>query len=156
MNGNDPVALVAIWHASYDQFSLDYANLFKVISGLIQASLVRASMFINANLDKMYLPSTRILNPTAFQEAIRIRTEMKKNRIADFQLLKLELSGYSHKDLYSMVSNKIRANDIIGSDTTGNFYILLSQADKRMINDIIERLGNLPGKRTLIDVKDIH
>jgi UDP-glucose 4-epimerase len=156
MNGNAPVALVVIWHATYDQFSLDYANLFKVISGLIQASLVRASMFINANLDKMYLPSTRILNPTAFQEAIRIRTEMKKNRIADFQLLKLELTGHNDQDIYAMVSSKIRANDIIGTHTDGNYYIMLSQADKRMVNDIIDRLGNLPGKRTLIDVKDIN
>ena len=156
MNGDNPVALVAIWNATYDQFSLDYSNLFKVISGLIQASLVRASLFMNANLDKMYLPSTRVLNPAAFLEAVRIRTEMKKNRITDFQLLKVELSGKSYQDIYSLISDKIRVNDIIGSHEDGNCYILLSQADKRSVSEIIKRLGDLEGKSKLIDAKEFN
>lgn len=151
MNGNDLVALVAIWNATYDQFSLDYANLFKVICGLIQASLIRASLFFNANLDKMYLPSTRILTPNAFQEAVRIRKEMKKNNFADYQLLKLEVAGKSYQDIYSQISNKIRANDIIGAHTDGNCYILLSQADKKTVSEIIRRMDDIPGKRILID-----
>lgn len=156
MNGDNPVALLAIWHATYDQFSLDYSNLLKVISGLIQASLVRAALFLSASLDKMYLPSTKVLNPEAFLEAVRIRTEMKKNRIADFQLLKIELSGISYQDIYSQISDKIRANDIIGSHKDGNSYILLSQADKRTVSEIIKRLGDLAGKSKLIDPKEIY
>ena len=151
MNGDSPVALVTIWHASYDQFSMEYHNLFKVICGLIQASLVRASMFRNANLDKMYIPSTRVLQPEAFLEAVRIRTEMKRNRIANFQLLKIELAGISYQEFYTKISDKIRANDIIGSHEDGNCYILLSQAEKRSVSEIIKRLGGFEGKSDLID-----
>jgi UDP-glucose 4-epimerase len=156
MNGETPVALVAIWHATYDQFSLDYLNLFEVICGLIQASLVRASLFLNANLDKMYLPSTRVLKPEAFLEAVRIKIEMRRNKIADFQLLRIHTNGLGYQDIYTQISNKIRVTDIIGAHVDGNCYILLSQAEKRSVSEIIKRIGILEVEMDLIDTNELE
>ncbi len=156
MNGDTLVALVAIWNATYDQFSLEYHNLFKVICGLIQASLVRTSLFMNANLDKMYLPSTKVLNPEAFLEAVRIKEEMKRNKISDYQLLKVYIKGKTYQDIYSAISNKIRATDILGAHNDGNCYLLLSQADEGSIGDIIKRLGILEGNIELIESPELE
>ena len=155
MNGDTPVAMIAIWNAFYDQFSLEYYNLFEVICGLIQASLVRASMFLSANLDKMFLPSTRVLNPEAFLEAVRIKEEMRRNKISDFQLIKIQLKGKSYQDIYTQISSKVRATDNIGAHKDGNCYLLLSQADKGSVNDILNRLGFPENQMELIGTNEL-
>ncbi len=136
---NVPVAIIVIWSAKFEQFSLYYYNLFKVICGLIQASLVRAAKFLDANFEKMYIPSTRILNPDAFREIVRTRAEMKKNKIADYQLIMLERCALNIQQLDLKVNEVIRATDIVGMQRDGNYYILLSQADKLAANDVIVR-----------------
>ena len=70
---NVPVAMVVIWSADFEQYSTYYYNLFKVICGMIEASLVRAALFLDANYEKMYLPSTRILNHDAFIDMLKGR-----------------------------------------------------------------------------------
>ncbi len=68
--GIGPTVLIALWSVKFEQHSTYYYNRLKVICGLIQASLVRAAMFSNANYEKMHLPATRILNHHAFMDEL--------------------------------------------------------------------------------------
>lgn len=146
---NVPVAIIVIWSVKFEQYSTHYSNLFKVICGLVQASLVRATLFLNANYEKMYLPATRILNHEAFMDALRIRTEMKKNHITDFQLVMVEGLENNIQEIYPSIYEAIRTDDIIGMGNDGICYILLSQADKLAAKEIVERLDKLGVKSRL-------
>lgn len=152
---NVPVAMIVIWSAKFDQYSIYYYNLFKVICGMIEASLVRATSFLDANYEKMYLPATRILNHDAFLDILKVRLEMKKNKVSDFQLIMLEVSESDIRNLYPKISAGIRSADVVGLLRNGACYILLSQSDRQASLDVVGRLGKLgiPGK--LIEASEV-
>lgn len=152
---NVPVAIIVIWSVKFEGYSTYYYNLFKVICGLIQASLLRATKFLEANYEKMYIPATRILSPDAFNDVLKTRAEMSKNKIAVDQIIRVENIGINFEDLYSKVSRCIRTVDIVGMRADGNCYILLSQADYLAAKEVIARLEKkgLPSK--LINSEEI-
>ncbi|MFN8382606.1 MAG: NAD(P)-dependent oxidoreductase [Anaerolineales bacterium] len=152
---NVPVAMVVIWSADFEQYSTYYYNLFKVICGMIEASLVRATLFLDANYERMYLPATRILNHNAFIDTLRVRLEMKKNKISDFQVIMLQESEVDVQKKYSKISLGIRSADVVGMLKNGISYILLSQADKQASLEVVERLDKLGVKSRLIDAYEI-
>ncbi|HLO31123.1 MAG TPA: NAD-dependent epimerase/dehydratase family protein [Anaerolineales bacterium] len=152
---NVPAAMIVIWSVKFEQYSTYYYNLLKVICGLIQASLIRATLFSNANYERMYLPTTRILNHEAFREAFSIRVEMKKNRISDFQLIVLDNLDHNIQNVYPCISEEIRDDDIIGMGNDGNYYILLSQADKLTAQDVVARLTRIGIQSRLVDANQV-
>jgi nucleoside-diphosphate-sugar epimerase len=153
---NVPVAIVVIWSVKFEQYSTYYYNLFKVISGLIQASLVRATKFLDANYERMYIPSTRILNSDAFVEILKTRAEMRKNGVAEYQLIMIDKISLDFRELYSKVSEGIRAADIVGLQNDGNCYVLLSQADLVAANAIIDRLNTIGLKSKLVNIHELQ
>jgi Nucleoside-diphosphate-sugar epimerases len=152
---NVAAAMIVIWSAKFEQYSTYYYNLLKVICGLIQASLIRATLFSNANYERMYLPTTRILNHEAFRDAFRIRVEMKKNRISDFQVVVVDSLENNIQDIYPCISDEIRDADIIGIQNDGNYYILLSQADELTAQDVVERLARIGVRSRLVDTNQL-
>lgn len=152
---NVPVALVVIWYVDFEQFSTYYYNLFKVICGLIEASLLRATMFLDANYSKTYLPSTRILNREAFLELLKVRLDMKKNGVSDFQLLRLYEDVAGVQENYAKISMGIRSVDILGVLDGGKCYILLSQADGQASLDVLSRLKKLGIEADIIETQEI-
>lgn len=152
---NVPVAIIVIWSASFDQYSIYYYNLFKVICGMIEASLVRATSFLDANYEKMYLPSTRILNNDAFVDILKVRMEMKRNKVSDFQLVLLENNGQDIKLVYPKISEGIRTADVVGMLNDGKCYILLSQSDKEASLEVLERLKRLGVNGRLVDTNEV-
>lgn len=148
---NVPVAIIVIWFVKFEQYSTYYQNLFKVISGLIQASIARAARFTEANHENTYLPTTRILTKESFSEVVQIRTEMKKNKHVDFQLIKLDAPIVDVRKLDLQVSEGIRAVDVVGVGPDDDYYILLSQADVSAANEVIARLKKLGLNGSVVD-----
>jgi hypothetical protein len=103
----------------------------------------------------MYLPSTRILNHEAFIDTLKVRMEMRKNRISDFQLVVMENLNGSMQEVYPTFSEGIRNRDVIGMGRDGDYYILLSQADKVAAQDIVERLNKLGIHSRIVDTQQI-
>jgi len=151
---NVPVAIVVIWSVKFDQYSTYYLNLFKVICGLIQDALVRAAAFMDLNYEKMYVPATKILTPEAFMDILRIRADMKKNKVTDYQLLKVAGLKQSWPEIYSKISEGIRSVDIVGTLNDGTCYILLTQADQTTAQYVIERLAMLGIQSDLVNVNE--
>lgn len=152
---NVPVAIIVIWSAAFEQYSTYYYNLFKVICGMIEASLVRATLFLDANYERMYLPSTRILNHDAFIDMLKVRLEMRKNKISDFQLIALQESEADIQKKYPKISIGIRSADVVGMLRNGDSYILLSQADKQASQEVVDRLGKLGVQSKLIEASEV-
>ena len=154
-NNGSAVALVVVWEAGFDQFSMYYYNLIKVISGLIQTSLVHAAIFLDANRDEMYIASTKILQPEPFKETLRVKMQMRNNRIADFMLLKVEPKKEGWPAFYQKILKGIRTTDYIGTMDNGDCYILLSQADPSNVGLVIKRLSDIGIKSELVEESEI-
>lgn len=151
---NVPVALVVIWSVSFDQYSTYYLNLFKVMSGLIQDALLRASAFMDMNYEKMYIPSTKILTSGAFVDTLRVRADMKKSKITDYQLLKIVVDTEDLSSIYTKISEGIRSADIVGTLNDESCYVLLTQADQVAAHYIIERLAKLGVQSSIVDASE--
>ena len=139
------IGLVIIWEAKFEQFTMYYLNLFKVLTGLIQSSLVRAATFKNAQIEKLYVPSTHIMKPGPFKQSLQIRKKMRRNKIADFLIIRIEKGGNNWEELFEQLSKGIRDDDIVGlmeKDDT-HCYVLLANAGIENIGIIKERLRNL-------------
>ncbi len=152
---NVPVAIIIIWSVKFEQFSTYYYNLFKVICELVQASLVRAALFLDANYEKIYLPSTKILNYPSFRDALKIRIEMKKNKIADYQMIIVDKVENNTQDIYPKISQGIRSADLIGLWNDGNYYVLLSQANESTSEEVLDRLEKLGVKGRLVEINKL-
>lgn len=154
-NNGLAVALIVIWKAGFDQFSMYYYNLIKVIRGLIQSSLAHASIYLDSNRDEMYISSTKILKPEFFKETLRVRMQMRNNRIADFLLLKLEPKKGDWPAYYQKIQKGIRTTDHIGTADNGDCYIVLSQANPINVETVIKRLSDLNIKSKLVEESEI-
>ena len=98
----------------------------------------------------MYFPSTKVLRPEAFVDVLRRRVYMKKDKVANYQLLWVEKGGKSIQDLYSQISGAIRSADIVGMRHDGNLFIVLPQADQAAVEAIIKRLKKIKVKCELV------
>jgi len=142
LNDTQLIGLVVIWEADFEQFTMYYYNLFKVVTGLIQSSLVRAALFRNVTLDELYLPNTRILRPQPFDDAIKIRLQMKRGKIANFQAMRIFRDGKQWKVVYELLSKAIRDDDIVGVMDEDDSYclVLFPQAEEDNISVIQQRI----------------
>ena len=142
MNANELIGLVIIWEASFEQFNMYYYNLFKVITGLIQSSLVRAATFENARYEQLFLPGTRIMRPDAFKQTFTIRNKMRRNKVSEFQILRIPRKENSWSEIFEMLSGSIRSEDVVGilDENADTCYIILSNAGIENIGMIQERM----------------
>ena len=152
---NVSVAMVIVWDAKFEQYSTYYYNLFKVISALVQDSLVRATAFLNANYEKVYLPSTNILSFEAFVDALRVRESEKKIKIAEYQLLRIYKDEIELKDFSSKITSGLRTVDIVGKWSDGSFMVLLSQADAKSTGEVEARLKTIGVMSERIDGQEL-
>jgi len=150
MYENVPIAAIAILESNFEQYSLYYANLFKVMCGLIQSSLVRASLFLESNVDKVYIAGTNILESEPFSDILDIKKKMRKSQVSDYQLIKVEPNEKNIIDLSLDISKGIRTTDFIGI-INGDYFVLLSQSDAKNANIIIARLNKLGIVSELVD-----
>ncbi len=144
-NQGQLIGLVIIWEAEFEQFTMYYLNLFKVITGLIQSSLVRAATFENAQIEKLYIPSTQIMKPDPFNQSLEIKKKMRRNKVANFQIIRIEKDRKSWEELYEQLSKGIRGDDIAGvlNENDTHCYVILANAGIENIGFIRERLHNI-------------
>ena len=144
-NQGSLIGLVIIWEAEFEQFNMYYLNLFKVITGLIQSSLVRAATFKIAQIEKLFIPSTQFMKADPFKQSLEIRKKMRRNKVADFLVIKIEKGGNDWKELYEQLSKGIRGDDIAGvlNEDDAHCYVLLANAGFENFGIIRGRLHNL-------------
>ncbi|MCB2178348.1 SDR family oxidoreductase [bacterium] len=132
--------LIVIWEVGFEQMTMYYLNLLKILSGLTEDSLVRALKFMDLNTDQIYVSGTKIFLANPFRDLLKVKSEMQRNQIADYQILKIDCGEYSLEDVDFKLADKVRENDAIGTLEDGNCYLLLSQASEYAVQEIIDRL----------------
>lgn len=136
-----PVLLIEILQASYEQMSLYYQNLFKVLCGLIQASLLRALHVQRIQRAEQCVPgSSNILRPEIFQAELRIAQSMQEKNVSCYQLIELENDGRTLEEMEYALSGNVRENDVIGLGEDGNIRLLLSQISSENLPFVLRRL----------------
>ncbi|MBC7332875.1 MAG: NAD-dependent epimerase/dehydratase family protein [Actinobacteria bacterium] len=134
------IAIVSVHRANFKNITVYYENLFQTVVGLITNALKRAYFFEASLRDKRYIPDTRILTASTFENILAQVRNNKKELGMSYTLLKVEKDWDSYTSLSNKVASSIRDNDYIGLGKDGNVYILLSNTKSNYANLVIERL----------------
>ena len=134
------VMLICIQQASREQMSLYFLNLFKILSGLVETSLLRALEYQKAVEYRQYVKGTHILKTEYFEERLKVQHDMREQKLASYVLLKVEYSEMSLKEADEILHSKVRENDVWGISESKELYLMLVQTDKEALPNILARL----------------
>lgn len=134
------VMLICIQQVSREQMSLYFLNLFKILSGLVETSLLRALEYQKAVEYRQYVKGTHILKTEYFEERLKVQHDMREQKLASYVLLKVEYSEMSLQKADEILRSKVRENDVWGISESKELYVMLVQTDKEDLPNILARL----------------
>ena len=134
------VMLICIQQVSREQMSLYFLNLFKILSGLVETSLLRALEYQKAVEYRQYVKGTHILKTEYFEERLKVQHDMREQKLASYVLLKVEYSEMSLQKADEILRSKVRENDVWGISESKELYLMLVQTDKEALPNILARL----------------
>lgn len=126
--GNKVIATIMIEEIEFSKMNLYYENLFKVVSNLIESSIVKAYDYEKLTSKKRYIENTIFLNENIFKKLLKIKQTAKFEKKLDYTLLKVE-SNFDLKLLSDIVKSSIRETDFAGI-MDGVIYVLLLNTAK--------------------------
>lgn len=146
------VMLICIQEVKNGQLTLYYMNLFQILCGLVETSLLRALEYQEATEYKKYVENTRILKPEYFEKSLELQHSMREQKMASYILLKLKYGNMTIEDADEALDSCIRENDIRGISPEGELYLILTQADDQALPIILERLKRNGFEGKVLDV----
>ena len=146
------VMLICIQEVRNGQLTLYYMNLFQILCGLVETSLLRALEYQEATEYKKYVENTRILKPEYFEKSLELQHSMREQKMASYILLKLKYGNMTIEDADEVLDRCIRENDIRGISPEGELYLILTQADDKALPIILERLKRNGFEGKVLDV----
>ena len=154
-NNEQLIALVMIWRAGVDQMTLYYSNLFTILSGLIQESLVRAVKFHQLRESTSYYPDTNILLKEPFWEAYKANLTLAEQEKAEFCMITVNRTG-DITEQNGNLESCIRESDIVGAINDKQFGIILKNVSSDDIQTLLNRFGAKKLKAKQISVAEMH
>ncbi len=145
-NNEELNVLIMIYNVGYSQMSIYYANLIRVLSGLMESFIVRAWEYQRAVAARTYIEGTNIVNTDHFLRQVAVQQEMMEKQITSFRLFRFDESGDDMSSLTrldDMLRSKIRSNDILGVGSDHKVYLLASQVDENSEQIVLKRFREL-------------
>lgn len=128
--GDRMVAFIAVYQLEAEKFTLYYQNLFKVLAGLTENSLLRAMEYETRRRDERYLPGTQLLNAAELSRYLDMMEEEKEKGYLTFLCLRLKnQEAYTPAELSGILDRLVRDNDFFGVDEDGEVQIVLVNAE---------------------------
>jgi UDP-glucuronate decarboxylase len=136
------IAVICIYHSNFDQLTLHYQNLLKVVMNLISDSLTRAYEYLQATNKERYTDGTMILKPIYFLRLLDNKTKLKEQLGIDFSVVEVPWTP-DHEQNIHLLENSLRETDYIGMNEHGNTFILFSNTNENDVEVVIRRLKRL-------------
>lgn len=143
LNKGHLAAVIILNKIPFEKQTLYYSNLFRTVVALISIAILRAYDFERITRGQNYIDGTEILKPKAFMELLNIKDEAFNAKLSEYTLVHIKKDRLSAKEIYDVVGSKLRETDYLGSDTSGELYVLLSNTSRDEASVAINRLENL-------------
>jgi hypothetical protein len=135
--------LIMIYQVEYLQISTYYANLIRILSGLMENFIIKAWEYQQAVAAKTYVEGTNITKTQYFLQQFTIQKDMMDNKLTSFRLIRIKPEGRSLSEMDEMFQSKIRNNDIVGLGKDGNVYLLAAQVDESSEGIVLKRFRDM-------------
>ena len=131
--------LIVLREATPDQLTLYYENLFKILCGLTETSLVRAFEYEDVVKDARTEPGSTVLLRGPFLDELAGSFALKEAKMSDHLLLRVSAEGLSYGETVRRALSCVRDSDAIGNLGDG-LYLLMAQAGEAELPIIAQRL----------------
>lgn len=137
------VAIVAIQKIKFENMTLYYQNLFKVVISLISASINKAYRYEEATYDETHIHGTPILTSDSFGNLLQKSREAKDNHLFEYSLLAVESLDVKNEAAVYSITGMLREVDSIGIGPDNRVWILLSNTSESDASIVVNRLENI-------------
>jgi UDP-glucuronate decarboxylase len=136
------IAVICIYHSNFDQLTLHYQNLLKVVVNLISDSLTRAYEYLQATNKERYTDGTIILKPVYFHRLLENKVKLKEQLGIEFSVVEVPWTPDFKQNIH-LLENSLRETDYMGMNEHGHTFILFSNTNELDVENVIRRLGRL-------------
>lgn len=134
------VLLLTVYKAEDSQMNLYFQNLMKILSGLIETSLVRALRYQNAVWEEEHVGGSIFLKEEYFYKKLEMFHRMYEDQVNSYTLMCLDRGSMSLEEASSRLMRQTRENDVLGLDTDQKIYMILNQTSPKQAGPAISRL----------------
>ena len=124
--------IVCVWQAQPDQLDMGYANLIRVMCGLLEMSFKRAEQYTELARSQRCFVGTDVLHEESFDQLVQAQVEMGEKGVADFLLLRFP--GLDPEQAQARLVPLLRATDEVGMGADGCVCALLRQANRDVLH----------------------
>ena len=151
LNDGQVTVMIAIYNVAFSQMSVYYANLIRVLAGLLENFIVKAWQYQSAVRQREYYNGGGIMYEDYFRIQLGIQKDMSDNDITRFRLFKIDGEGKSVDEWEHILQGKTRYNDSVGMSKDGNIYILASQVDEQSEQIVLDRFRKIGLKCEVVE-----
>lgn len=135
-------SVILLKEADFSQMTLYYENLFKVLCGLISASLLRANAYQRAiHATRCVDGTANVLKESCFIEDLKYAIGTGEKSLATYLLLRVSVEAADLAEAEAKIATCIRKTDIIGF-CNNEIFVLLQQASEKELPIIGRRFEN--------------
>lgn len=138
-----PIAIITLKKANYEQLSVYYENLFKIVCGLIKISLIRAVEYNLKIETEKYIPGSHILENEYFSELVRNKEAMAQSGTSEYMLLHIDTTPENRIEIANKIASIVRTTDEMGLGKDGKLYLCLSQTNNKNVQHVLERIKKM-------------
>lgn len=151
LNDGHVTVFIAIYNVAFSQMSVYYANLIRILAGLLENFIVKAWQYQSAVRQREFYNGGGIMYEDYFRMQLQVQRDMSDNEITDYRLFKIDGEGKSADEWEAILRGKTRYNDSICLGNDGNIYILATQVDEKGEEIILGRFEKAGLKCVKID-----
>lgn len=134
------VLVICVRNASYDQMSLYYQNLVRILSGLVETALLRALDYQEILSEKQHEGGTVFMKESYFLKKLELYHSMAEEQMTDYTLLKLDPGKMTLEEASGLLASRIRESDTAGLNGEHDLYLILHQTPPENAGTVIQRL----------------
>lgn len=142
--GEEMQMILMLWGLHWEAMTLGQANIFFVISSLIQDAALRASRYISVLENERYIEGTTILEKEAFTALLLSYQKARDKMLTEYILIRVDLvrlgETYTVKDMGALLRKNMRQSDYIGVLDEESLYILLTNTTVETSSFVMNRL----------------
>lgn len=151
LNDGHVTVFIAIYNVAFSQMSVYYANLIRILAGLLENFIVKAWQYQSAVRQREFYNGGGIMYEDYFRMQLQVQRDMSDNEITDYRLFRIDGEGKSADEWEAILRGKTRYNDSICLGNDGNIYILATQVDEKGEEIILGRFEKAGLKCVKID-----
>ncbi len=139
LSNGEVIAVISLHGMKFENFTLYYQNLFKIVVDLISSSLSRAMSYVEATGNQRYLEGTTVLKPEIFAEILESKQIASEKHGIEYVLLALKEQASATDEISTQITKSLRETDYIGMGPDGSLMVLLSNSSKQDATFVLDR-----------------